>query len=91
MSCTDRRNSHHKNMFVIKGLAQKAANLTGINQILYKTICNGITIYKFSIDWKGEKIEVIQPSRKDSSKSILPSDGERKLESSKPEKREVKK
>jgi hypothetical protein len=55
----------------VKILAKATANLQNTPQIIYKTYCNGVKIYKFSHNWKGKAIEIVRPDRQDTSKGIL--------------------
>jgi hypothetical protein len=71
MSCADRRNKIMRDLKRVKILAQRTADLLNANQIIYKTICDGVQIYKFSQTWKGKSVCTVRPSRKDTSKDIL--------------------
>lgn len=71
MSCSNRINQHFGNLDVVRTLAQNTANLTGIEQIIYKHICYGKIIFKFSDYWPGESIEIVRPNRENTSTGVL--------------------
>lgn len=81
MSCANRRGKFQSDLQVVKILAQTTANLVGVTQKIYRTFCDGITIYKFSDYWTGEVVETVNPEATDTvsligdntSEDILPS------------------
>ena len=78
MACSNRINRFRSDLDTVRVLAQKAADLLYCNQIIYKVYCDGITIYKFSDNWKGTAEETVTPgstvqlSRNDTNQDILP-------------------
>lgn len=72
MGCYHRMNEKFRDLGVVRLLAQKSANALGVDMIIYKTICDGIQIFKFSQDWTGPQVEVIRFVGEDASTNILP-------------------
>lgn len=77
MSCSNRRNNRYRDIAVVRVLAQATANATKTEQKLYKIICDGVQVFRFSTDWKGSTVEVIRPNGQHSGTSIL-SDNEQR-------------
>lgn len=80
MSCSDRRNKMMRDLKRVEILAQAAANLLNAPQKIYKTICDGVQVYKFSHDWQGKSVKIVRPDRQDTSESVLRSDEHVELE-----------
>lgn len=76
MSCYHRMNEKFRDLNVVRILAKKAADALSVDMIIYKTICNGVQIFKFSSDWKGTQVEVVQHIRPDSGGVILQDTGD---------------
>lgn len=90
MSCSDRRNAIMRDLTRVEVLAQKVADLHNAPQVIYKTICDGAQIYKFSSDWKGEAVKTVYPSGQHSSEDILRDNEHIGLESTEPTGRKSK-
>lgn len=61
MSCSNRNLNIRSDYSRVEVMAQLTANLTGINQIIYETICSGRKIFTFSDNWKGTAIKTVYP------------------------------
>jgi len=72
MACSQQNNQRFRNLDTVRILAQKAANMLQVDMKIYKTICDGVQIFKFSEDWSGTTVETVQFSREYSSESVLP-------------------
>lgn len=81
MSCAHRRNKIMRDLARVRILAQAAADLVNAEQKIYKTICDGVQVYKFSSDWEGATVETVRPNRQDTSESILQNSEHSGLES----------
>ena len=80
MSCSHRSNKMMRDISRVRILAQAVADLTQAEQIIYKTICDGVQVFKFSTDWKGPGVETVRPHREYTSKNILSSSEHSELE-----------
>jgi len=65
-------NEKFKDLNVVRILAQKAANALSVDMIIYKIMCDGIQIFKFSENWQGQKVEIVHHDRGNTSENILP-------------------
>lgn len=71
MACSQQTNKRYRNLDTVRALAQLAADMLQVDMKIYKTICDGAQIFKFSEDWSGQTIETIRFNRKDTSSDIL--------------------
>jgi len=85
MSCTNRTAKFQSSLDVVEILAQKAADLLQCPQVIYKTICNGSMVFKFSEKWDGAVEKTIYPTvaklqlgRDNTDKNILRNTEDRK-------------
>jgi len=72
MACSQQNNQRFRNLDTVRILAQKAADMLQVDMKIYKTICDGVQIFKFSEDWSGNTVETVRFSREYSSENILP-------------------
>lgn len=71
MACSDRINERYMDLNTVRVLAKKAANSLSVDMKIYKTICDGIQVYKFSSDWQGEVTETVQFDRTNTGNNVL--------------------
>ncbi|MCK5017846.1 MAG: hypothetical protein KAS32_12355 [Candidatus Peribacteraceae bacterium] len=71
----------------VKALAQVTANLSKVNQKVYEIKCEGLPAYRFSDNWKGKVIAIVQPHEQHTSKTVLSDSGKQRPESTGTKKR----
>lgn len=71
MACSQQNNQRYRNIETVRALAQMSADMLQVDMRIYKTICDGVQIFKFSEDWSGQTIETVRFNRKDTSADIL--------------------
>ena len=71
MACNSIFNERYRDLNVVRVLAKKAANALSVDMKIYKTVCDGIQVFKFSEDWSGEITEIVQFDRSDKSNTVL--------------------
>lgn len=84
MACHNRVMSTITDLNQVKLLAQRAAILTKADQKVYKAVCNGRIIYKYSPTWKGETICTVRYNPEDSGVHVFSSVGNKKSSTAKP-------
>ena len=71
MACSQQNNQRYRNIETVRALAQMSADMLQVDMRIYKTICDGVQIFKFSESWSGQILETIRFNRKDTSSNVL--------------------
>lgn len=89
MACSNKSIEIHRDINTVRELAKIASKLLNVEMRIYKTVCYGVEIFKFSEDYPGNVVEIVRFDGYNTSGGILQNSENKRRKSTESAKRKT--